>query len=105
MTRRIPMMLLCLVVGACAATTPKRSPLAISYRWERTLPLPPAFDDQPPAEISIQWEPGTLSSDQLEQLEVLQCLEWNRQPSAVERQQDSARFRCDKPLPPAGAAR
>ena len=99
------MVLACLVLGGCAAAPPKLSPLAISYRWEPTSPLPPAFDDQPPAEISIRWEPGTLTPDQLEQLEVVQCLEWNRQPSAAERLQDSARFRCDKPLPRAGDAR
>jgi len=97
------MVFFCLALGGCAATAPSNPPLAISYHWEPTAPLP-SFDNRPPEEISIRWEPGTLSPSQLEQLEYEQCLAWNRQPSPVERRDDTARFRCDKPLPRAPTA-
>jgi hypothetical protein len=96
------MMLLCLVLGACAPSAPRGPPLAISYRWGPTLPL--AYDDQPPAEISIRWEPGVLSPKALEQLQFEQCQAWNRRPTPVEQQPDAMRFRCDKPLIPSSAA-
>ncbi len=103
MTRRIAMVLVCLVLGACAASAPRSPRLAISYHWEATSPLP-TFDNQPPAEISIRWEPGTISQKALEQLEAEQCLAWDRQPSLIEVRQDIARFRCDKPGVPGSAA-
>ena len=104
MTWRIAMTLVCLVLGACAAAAPQKPHLAISYHWEATSPLP-TFDNEPPAEISIRWEPGTISRTALEQLAAEQCLAWNRQVSLIEVRQDIARFRCDKPLAPRRAAR
>jgi len=103
-TWRIAMILVCLVLGACAASAPQKPRLAISYNWEASSPLP-TFDNQPPAEISIRFEPGTISRKALEQLEAEQCLAWNRQVSLIEARQEIVRFRCDKPLASSSAAR
>jgi hypothetical protein len=95
-TWRGMVVLAALVLGACA-TAPRPSPLVISYHWDPTPPLPPTFGDQPPPELSIRWQPGTLSPSAVDQLELVQCLEWDGQPAPIERQSDSVRFRCEKP--------
>jgi hypothetical protein len=92
-----------LILGACAAAPPRESPLAISYRWDPAPPVRLSYGEQPPAEISIRWAPGSLSPSAVDQLALAQCLGWNREPAPIETQGDSLRFRCKKPAAPGTA--
>lgn len=88
-----------LALGGCTASPPPASPFAVAYRW----PDPGAGvlalgNHQPPADITVHYNPAAVSPEAVANFAQSTCLAWNRLPSPESESPGVARFRCDRPL-------
>lgn len=88
-----------MALAGCAASAPPAPSLAVDYRW----PDPGAGilalgNHQPPAEVTLHYNPAAVSPAAVANFAQSTCLAWNRRPSPESESPGVARFRCDRPL-------